>query len=223
VSKLTEEQMSKEFEKLLKNSDYFDFSSVFKEVSSFKGIPDFVAISCDSKLGADDIVIDKDLASVESSSIILAMLKKKSGRTLKYIMKYSGISEKVSLRTLDHLIEVGIVKKNKNNLFLLGDKWVEPETEIWAFELKLSNWKRALYQALQYKAFAHRVLVVFPSDKEKLIRKNLEAFKKFKIGVVIFDSSNNKMIMLSKPVKLKPASKSHNLYVIQRLQQEMSE
>lgn len=215
--------MAIEFEKYIKNSDYYNFSSVFKEVSSIKGIPDFVAISCESKLGVENIKIDNNLASLESSSIILAMLKKKSGRTLKYISKLSGLSEKVTLRTLNHLIEVGFVKKNKTGLYLLGDKWIEPETEIWAFELKLSNWKRALFQALQYKAFANRVLVVFPIEKSNLIKKNLDAFKKFKIGVVLFDSNNNQVLTLNKPSKLKPASKSHSLYVIQKLQQEMNE
>jgi hypothetical protein len=59
-----------------------------------------------------------------------------------------------------------------------------------AVEMKLSNWRRALYQATLYTLFADRCYVAMPSTKEMLLTRNFENFRKWGVGVLIVKSDD---------------------------------
>lgn len=67
-----------------------------------------------------------------------------------------------------------------------------------AIEMKLSNWKRALYQAFIYTNFANKCYIAMPENKKEVIKKNLDEFTKWGIGVLIVDS-NDKVNILHHP------------------------
>ena len=67
-----------------------------------------------------------------------------------------------------------------------------------AIEMKLSNWKRALYQAFIYTNFANKSYIAMPENKQETILKNIDEFTKWGIGVLIVDS-NNKVSVLHHP------------------------
>ena len=71
----------------------------------------------------------------------------------------------------------------KKNLYFLSDSFVQESDNIWAFDLKAPNWKRALQQATLYKAFANYVVAVRPSDEEEALQEKLELFAEHIIGV----------------------------------------
>jgi hypothetical protein len=53
-----------------------------------------------------------------------------------------------------------------------------------AFEMKLTKWKRALIQAFRYKAFANYSYVVVDMDHAAPAISNLEQFRKSNIGLM---------------------------------------
>lgn len=74
-----------------------------------------------------------------------------------------------------------------------------------AFEMKLSNWKRALIQAYRYRAFAERTFVVLDHSKISPAKKHIEKFKKSKVGLISVDNAGNIVIHYF-PNKEKPYS-----------------
>ena len=98
--------------------------------------------------------------------------------------------------------------------YSLYANWKNFDVDLWAFELKLKNWKRALYQATQYKAFSSNVFTIFPSYKKDLLEKNLYYFKNLNIGCILMDSDTNELTVLNYPQKEELVIGSQYLYAL---------
>jgi len=59
----------------------------------------------------------------------------------------------------------------------------------YAFEAKLSNWKRALFQAFRYKAFVNKSFVVMDHDLVKPALSQTDRFCRANIGLISIDLS----------------------------------
>jgi len=75
---------------------------------------------------------------------------------------------------------------------------------IRAFELKISDWRRAMMQAHRYRYFANSSIVVLHSDKLKNAVEYLDTFKKINVGLWAFNPKNNKIITCYTPRPRKP-------------------
>lgn len=71
-------------------------------------------------------------------------------------------------------------KKNKNKDYIL-----------YAFETKLSNWRRAFQQAYRYSYYSDAAFVVLPKGKGTTALNNIELFKMHRIGLWLFDRDNS--------------------------------
>ena len=60
--------------------------------------------------------------------------------------------------------------------------------------LRLKNWKRALIQAFKYKSFANNSIVVIDENFKNRALKNIDEFKRYKIGLASFSSEKNFVI-----------------------------
>lgn len=87
-------------------------------------------------------------------------------------------------------------------LFGIPDVVLKAEKVI-AIEYKLSNWKRALIQAFKYKNFAHASYVLLDKDFIHRATRNIDMFKRSKIGLGCVDELGDIIIEydpgLSKP------------------------
>lgn len=70
----------------------------------------------------------------------------------------------------------------------------EQQIMAFAFEMKLSNWKRALAQAFRYKAFAEVSFVVLDSKYINRALKQLDKFQRANIGLLSIDLDGNLQI-----------------------------
>jgi hypothetical protein len=70
---------------------------------------------------------------------------------------------------------------------------------IRAFELKISDWQRAMMQAHRYRYFANSSIVVLHSDKLKNALEYLDTFKKISVGLWAFNPISNKIITCYTP------------------------
>ena len=75
---------------------------------------------------------------------------------------------------------------------------------IRAFELKISDWRRAMMQAHRYRYFANSSIVVLHSDKLKNALEYIDTFKKINVGLWAFNPKNNKIITCYTPRPRKP-------------------
>ena len=160
------------FERVLKASlikELPAFERVFREL---QGSADFVGFPHEKLIGTYDF---SKLSSLEHGSLVLSILKYNSGRTKDYIKERTGITDTALNRTLRELKANDFLVKKKN-LYFLSKSFVQESDNIWAFDLKAPNWKRALQQATLYKAFANYVVAVRPFDEEEALQEKLELF-----------------------------------------------
>jgi len=70
---------------------------------------------------------------------------------------------------------------------------------IRAFELKISDWQRAMMQAHRYRYFANSSIVVLHSAKLKNALEYVDTFKKINVGLWAFNPKSNKIITCYTP------------------------
>jgi len=216
---ITEEKMADSFEKLLcdKNgiSEFPSFHSIFREIRCQQGIADFIAIE-NNVLKNEIWKLPERINKISNISVfhIISLLKPKAPRTETFLTRNTGLSLKTVKRILKQLEYQQIIKRLDSGGIIVGPKWKSPNFDLWAFELKLNNWKRALFQASQYRTFATNITVVFPTERKKTIIENLNKFRKMKIGVMLFDISKNNYEIILKPNKIKSTSKRFYFHTI---------
>ena len=89
----------------------------------------------------------------------------------------------------------------KKNLYFLSDSFVQESDNIWAFDIKAPNWKRAFEQASLHKAFANYVVVVRPFDEEEVLQEKFELFVELNIGLLLFNVQTLEYKWLRRPLK----------------------
>ena len=201
------------FERVLKASlikELPAFERLFREL---QGSADFVGFPHEKLLGTYDF---SKLSSLEHGSLVLSILKYNSGRTKDYIKERTGITDTALNRTLRELKANDFLVKKKN-LYFLSKSFVQESDNIWAFDLKAPNWKRALQQATLYKAFANYVVAVRPSDEEEALQEKLELFAELNVGLLLFDPQSLEYKWLRRPLKDNALSKWQKLFFLGRL------
>ena len=222
MCELTELEMSNEFHIAIKKSSIKgipSFEILYKEVVCQQGIADFVGLTSSSFVKKYRFV---DFTSNESCSLVLSCLKYRAGRSKNYLKKQTDLTD----GTLNRIIRDLVVNKyavEKNNLYYLAIPNIDVKDNTWAFELKLSNWKRAIFQALQYKAFANYSVVVFPFEKERILKENMESFQELNIGVLLFSIKDHNTKWLYHPKKEKPISKWQTLFLLGKMSFQFSQ
>jgi len=211
--------MSISFEELLKSKIHLTgipvFDIIYKEVVCQQGIADFVGVI--SKQGVETLLMFDDIESLDSGTLIFSLLKPKASRSKHFLKEKTGLSDKTINRVLKELLENGIIQEVKEESYILSSNLTVPRLDIWAFELKLSNWKRALFQALQYKAFANYSVVVFPMEKKNVLSKQISLFKELNVGILLFDTKTKNLEILVHAKKEKPSSKWHTFFTLGKL------
>ena len=130
---------------------------------------------------------------------ILASLLNNNNQDIASLSTSTGYDERRINKIIKVLKVEKIIKQNISNQYSLYAKWRKFDVELWAFELKLKNWKRAIYQAAQYQTFTDKVFTVFPSNKKELLLKNIDSFKKLGIGCILQDYQNNTIEIIHHP------------------------
>lgn len=72
-----------------------------------------------------------------------------------------------------------------------------------AFELKISDWRKALQQAYRYSYFADRAIVVMPMGTIRAARRQLKCFQELKVGLWGFNRSSGKIRCFYTPTNVR--------------------
>ena len=138
-------------------------------------------------------------------SRILASLSSDVPRTYEELLTATGVTSPTLRRTMEVLADAKLVIPDDDRYHLAQQARL-PEVEIDSFEFKLSNWRRALYQATRYRCFSHRVYVVLPPEAIPAARSSKGAFEKLNVGMLLHDEDGYSE-QIVRPKKKAPASR----------------
>ena len=146
-----------------------------------------------------------NLLQNRTASRLLATLRQGSSQSEEALLPRIGVTSPILRKWLRALSEAGLITTTRNGNFRAMPRSTLPSFEICAFELKLTNWQRALYQATRYKSFSHRVFVVMPANNAHAAFKHKEQFRKANIGLVAHELSGQSHVLV-RPLKRPPYS-----------------
>jgi len=184
---------------------------VFEQLETPRGIPDVLVISKSDKLKVDKFMKNNQSLFINGNSKIISLLiKNRKGFTVDEIIKLVGLSKPYVRRVLKELISANFVN-NVNDKYKIVATLKIPRIEITTLEFKMTDWKSALRQSLRYRSFSTKVFVIMPEAKKNLLKSQKSIFKKFNIGIAVYDEMNGEIDFLFKPSNRKALS--NNMYI----------
>lgn len=220
---MTEKELGNCFLNFLNRQQDHKFDFFFEEVETFQGIPDFIGVKCSQLFIENDFKEKISMNRWINLFKILIILNEKNFHSTQYIASKSGISLNTINKEILYLEKNEYLEKNKYGSYKLKKKILFPNTIIFSFELKLDDWKRALFQALRYKFFSDYTYILMPKRKEKILKSNLKIFKENNIGILLYDEAKNDIQFLLKARKNVNLSKMHKIDMIGRLMYEIND
>lgn len=212
---MKEIELGEFFQNFIRNNvnSKYKFDMFLREIESFQGIPDYIGVSIRDIGECKSFLTNVTEENWYTVSRILSILSKQKGHTVSFIAKKTGISENSLIRDLCILQNRNILEQDRYGNYRLAENFVIPKLSIFSFELKLENWKRALFQAIRYKTFSEFSYVVMPKEKVALLKKNIDFFKQSNIGIAVYDERKDTLETIYRATKNKNISKSHLYYM----------
>lgn len=85
-----------------------------------------------------------------------------------------------------------------------------------AFEMKMSNWRRAMTQASRYKNFAHQAIAVIPAHSGTVAMEYIQTFRSIRVGLWLFDAAKQRIEPVYTPHPATPRSYRYHIESIQK-------
>lgn len=191
------------------------FYSHVREFEALQGRADFVISPTNLRSLNEKIVLQVVQGiSTPSSALVMSILTRKFPVGPNELSGALGLSLYTIRKNLSQLEESEIVERCGDSEYRIAPSFRMPLIELWALELKLHDWKRALYQALQYRAFAHCAAVVVPEESAHCIERHSERFSSFNIGVIAFDMDDWSLRSVVRLKAGKPSIDFHHIYAM---------
>lgn len=197
---ITEQQMGDAFKEALPFIPCLPkFQKLYREIPCRQGIADFIGLE---KEGPSII---PDNCSLLSGSNIMSILLE-GVVTEDQLIKQTNYGLPTIKRTLNAAMGEDKIALNKEGQYSLTKQIITSSnsrywSDLWAFELKLHNWHRALFQAAQYLPFSSHALVVMPFGKKAISEAQKKAFTAIGIGLLLYDAGTNNSKWIVSPQK----------------------
>jgi hypothetical protein len=212
----SERQMVEAFESLLLSQESVPgvghFWRIFREVDCVRGRADLVGFQRTS--GRRVVPANGGLGLVGAA--IIALLNPRCPRTTDFLVRRSRFSGEAVRRVLRQLEEQQYVVRTGSGSWRLGPNGNILDIRVWAFEFKLKNPRRAVFQAQQYRSFASRVLIIVPPQQVPLYAKYATVMAAWGIGLASFDAVAGSFSVETPPRARRPVSRQHQVYAIFR-------
>jgi hypothetical protein len=189
------------------------FSAVYREIVCRQGRPDFIALQY---ISDTEIGVRMNVPGFVGPAI-LQTLQPRAPRTLDYLVSKLGFGRDSIRRSLRQLVERGYVQQSESGSYRLTDVTGLPRPEIWTFELKLNNARRAVFQAQQSRSYAERAIIVVPPGQEKNYIRFHMTMQRWHIGLATFDPSTEIFRFVRKGRRVRAFSQTHQLYALTQL------
>jgi len=199
---MTEKSFVHKLKKLLEKDGYF----VKPELGVGFGVADLVLIK-NNQFNKNHCLLRKQHSQKfkllnEDYFRVLQCLPDQEKNTLVHfdeILNKSKLSKSLlKYKILKDLEDKKYIKCVHKNYYFKVNGWLPIAKEVVAIEAKIKDWKRGVYQANRYKAFADKVYLAIPKETEHLVDKSILA--KYGVGLIVLDNKKvEKMIKISAP------------------------
>ncbi len=209
---LTEAQMGRRFKAVMATGarPLVAFDRVAAEVDFSQGRPDFVGVSgVQERARTLPRLYAKTRIPLSQIARVLTVLERDQTIGLANLAQAAAVTLPSTRRIVQPLERIGAVCADADDTLRVVDLDRIERPELWAFELKLEDWKRCLFQTLVCRSYAQRVTAVFPMSKSKHIEAIAPTFAGHGIGVMLFDASTQKIRQLEQTKPKKPRSAYH--------------
>ena len=212
----SEKEMADAFQDLLLSSSGLPglgiFDGVYREISCRQGRPDFLALKTRGESPVNSF--PRAIGLVGAS--IISILKPYSLRTFEYLKTHSEFTPDSIKKSLRHLLSFGLIERIGES-YRLGEQMKDFTAEIWAFELKLDNPKRAVFQAQQCCSYAERTIIVVPPNQAKNYERYNSTLKRWSIGLATYDPITQQFQIVTRSCKTRASSKEHKIYALSQI------
>ena len=212
----SEESVSIMFEKSLRDRSFRlsqkETEHYVDEFDGLSGRADFVISPTDLNSIPQNIIerFVRGISTPASASIVGLLIQGK--QSIKEIVERLCLSRNTVTKCIKKLEAERIAVRNDDDTVEILDSFVVPSIELWAIELKVENWRRAIYQSLQYRSFSHITVIVIPMMYSKRILAHRDQFQTFNIGVIALDLTNGSMRTIIRAAKDDPSDNDQHLY-----------
>ncbi len=93
----------------------------------------------------------------------------------------------------------------------------QAKQSLFAFEIKMSDWRKALSQAYRYRYFANTAIVILPFSDTERAKVYLSTFKALGIGLWAFDKSSGHITRIYTPRYRRPLNPAAKEKALNRL------
>lgn len=157
---------------------------VVSELDCFQGVADVVAGTFNGyRLLPKHPKNTLHLLSFSTARILSALADRKKSNISK-IVQATGLSTPTIRKELRLLQRLGILQTGSGGRISILHLIRPPFKEIEAYEVKVKDWKNGIYQARNYKSFAHKVSVALPLARATLLKKRLPEFRRMRVGLL---------------------------------------
>lgn len=209
---LTEARMGRRFRAIMAHGDdpLERFDRVAPEVDFSQGRPDFVGVIAD-KNGRMTLprIFGKTKIPRSHVARVLTVIQRDESIALIDLAHAATVTLSRTRTIIRPLERIGAVCTDTDDTVRVVDLDRIARPDLWAFELKLDDWKRCLFQTLVCRSYARRVTAVFPATKAKQITKVAATFGQHGIGVMLFDTERRQLKPVVKTKPQKPMSAYH--------------
>jgi len=169
----------------------------------------FLIRECDFRWGNIDVVeyevrnevyLNPDQVKalrINRNLLVFSSLYRKRGLKLETVTQRSGMDIGDVSYILRKLVNLNIVVKN--DLTYAVNPLIDfPDIVMFAYEMKLSDIRKAINQAVINKTYCDYSYIVFPDDKAQLCQKYFETLTRNGIGLILVNDDKNVEIIRAK-------------------------
>lgn len=170
-----------------------------REFETLAGIPDVVIVEPLGRANELEIELRACRALTNGHANVLTSLSQRVPHTLDYLVDRTGLGRRYVQRILSDLARMGLTEVTATGSVLLSRAYAAPQVRFTAIEFKLSDWRRALSQAVRHQAFADRSLVIMPANRKGGLRDSAPAFRAYGVGSAVFDAASGQLTYVVRP------------------------
>lgn len=194
------------------------FSGFYREIPATVGIADFIGVIA-PRWRLTEQRLKKRLDGLPRGPVaeVLSRLNYRQGISREELITWSQYTRPVISMAVYGLLQARVVKYKKDKGYLLDSKFRYPRADVYFYEIKMENWRRALFQASQAQVYADKAYCVMPRCKRQVLLNNRHLFQGVGVGVILFDSKSGKLVELIPGRKKKPKKSADKMDVLIRL------
>lgn len=185
------------------------FPRLLHEFETLAGVPDVVLLDMPSAETSDEVgaelLVTKMATNGQAS--VLSCLHPKAARHIERIAQATGLAPNYVRRIVTDLRSLSLVETMPSGAVRLSTSYQVPRVRFTALEFKLSDWRRALAQALRHRSFAAVTVVVMPVKREAALQAASAVFREYGVGSAVFDRNKMKLRYIVKPRVRTPTSR----------------